>query len=155
MRVYQSLVRSVKGESYEVFKRTVKREKICACDHCGTGGNRGVSVYILRISLAENCEISDPVCLSCCSGIYRFKKNTDSQSASDYDACGKSHASDWRDRSRACMVEGMSEICIWRPWSWSGDFSGSLVFVKKEHWNGRCKACGCDRLVSGRLPDLV
>ena len=75
--------------------------------------------------------------------------------ASDYDACGKSHASDWRDRSRACMVEGMSEICIWRPWSWSGDFSGSLVFVKKEHWNGRCKACGCDRLVSGRLPDLV
>ena len=37
--------------------------------------------YILRISLAENCEISDPVCLSCCSGIYRFKKNTDSQSA--------------------------------------------------------------------------
>ena len=63
MRVYQSLVRSVKGESYEVFKRTVKREKICACDHCGTGGNRGVSVYILRISLAENCEISDLVVL--------------------------------------------------------------------------------------------
>ena len=109
----------------------------------------------LRISLAENREISDPVCLSCCSGIYRFKKNTDSQSASDYDACGKSHASDWRDRSRACMVEGMSEICIWRSWYWPGDFPGSLVFVKKKHWNGRCEACCRDRLVSGRLPDLV
>ena len=132
MRVYQSLVRSVKGESYEVFKRTVKREKYVPViiavlvvteaflfTFYGYHWLKTVRYLILSAFLVV-------------LGFIDSKMNTDSQSASDYDACGKSHASDWRDRSRACMVEGMSEICIWRPWSWSGDFLLAAWFLSRK-----------------------